>query len=109
MSDSPTLEFDDGKYDERQHALVVDIVLAIESVLSKTKLSSDEVRGLTGDIAFSICNVLDASHEMVVATEDDEELPLIPSVAFFLDESRTQLLVSQDGSFMHEYVFQEID
>jgi len=103
---------DSAECDARHNGIVVDIVQAIEKVLTKAGLPEKQVEELTADIGFDVCSVLDNSYDMIFAYEDDDderELPLIPSLGFFADEQRTKLIVSKERSCMHEYVHGHID
>lgn len=112
--DSDKLEFiiDSDECDARHNGIVVDLVLAIQSSLSRAGLSEEQVAKLTEEIGFDICSILDGSREMIFAYEDlddERELPLIPQLCFFADEKRTKLIVSRERSCMHEYVHGHLD
>ena len=92
------------EFDKRQIKLIREIIVAVKNTLAESSVSLDEQADLTGDIAFSIASIIDGSRVMQA-----DGRPLVPVLAFAENAQRTKLLVTEGGSFMHEYVFSTVD
>jgi hypothetical protein len=101
---------DDAGFDERQASYSYEMIAAIHGILAAVKdLTLDQVRQLTGDIAFALAAQLDG----VTRMEYDgivirPILTFAPEASSGLEEEPT-LLYSSAGSALHEYVYGNLD
>lgn len=96
---------DNGKYDELQVKLLEEVIVRIRDTLIDKGVNDEMIYDITGDIAFSVCAVLDASAIMHL---DGEEV--LPFLAFSRSrDEKDTLLVNNVGSYLHEMVFGVLD
>jgi hypothetical protein len=74
------------------------IVHDIHGALAPLELPEDRLRSTIEDLAFGISTIIDGSRVMELDGE-----PVLPRLGFARAEDNAELLVTQGGSFMHEY------
>lgn len=90
---------EDGKeFDGLQRTLIGSLVESVKGEIDSENLNPDVARSLLEKISFSIAVILDGSRDAVFKGE--EAFPLL----VFQNED-DDLISSQGGSWMHEYVF----
>jgi hypothetical protein len=101
---------DDAGFDERQASYSYEMIAAIHSILAAVKdLSLEQVRQLTGDIAFALAAQLDGVTRM-----EYDGIVIRPVVTFAPDgaaeaDEEPTLIYSSAGSALHEYVYGNLD
>ena len=100
---------DDAGFDERQASYSYEMIAAIHGILAAVKdLSLEQVRQLSGDIAFALAAQLDGVTRM-----EYDGIVIRPIVTFASDSSAEDeeptLLYSSTGSALHEYVYGNLD
>jgi hypothetical protein len=101
---------DDAGFDERQASYSYEMIAAIYDILAAAKdLTLEQVRQLTGDIAFALAAQLDGVTRM-----EYDGILIRPVLTFAPDSSadpdeEPTLLYSSAGSALHEYVYGNLD
>ncbi len=89
------VQFDRDEFDERQTALVGEIVRAIHDVLTEQGTPAVNVNELTASLAFSVCSILDGTRKGTLG----------PVLGFPLDAGRRKVvMLDAEQSWLHEYV-----
>lgn len=91
-------------FDEMQMSMLQNIIKEIKATLEEGKIPEEQVEDLTGNIAFAVTCIIDSSTIM-----EHDGKPLRPSLGFSMDDDGKEVLISENGSWMHEYVFGVID
>ena len=95
---------DERSYDTFQIHMLKEIVKDIKEELESAGVASDSVEGHTGNIAFRVAAIIDASRIM-----ESDGKPVLPFLCFARDDSLKEIVSSGGGSWMHEYVFGVVD
>lgn len=85
------------KFEQLQEILVREIIEQIRFKLAQGGISGDQLRELTGEIAFSVTSTIDGQ-----ANIEDDGVTVRPYVAFIGDEE--EIIHCGENSFGHEYV-----
>lgn len=96
------LELNEDTFDEHQAILIGEIIEKIKSNLEEAGLEGENLKKITGNIAFSIATTLDNS-----STTEFEGTIVKPYVTFLSSENN--IMHCGDFSYMHEYVFGILD
>lgn len=94
------IEKDDDKYDKFQEHILENIVREIKDTLEEKGVDEDLIYDITGDLAFSICAIVDSSRVMEVEGE-----PVLPFLTFAKSDKKEELIAMDGGSYMHEMAF----
>ena len=89
-------------FDEHQSILIGEIIERIKSSLEKAGVTGENLKSLTGDIAFKIATTLDNSSKT-----EFEGVVVNPYLTFQTNEN--ELIHCGGNSYMHEYVFGVLD
>ena len=103
VDESVRLVKNSKKFDQYQHRLAELIVKEIYN-LTGVYVKGEEQVQLTDNIAFSICSLLDGTIVSKVGMKD-----FTPNITFSLDSEGKKILISERGSWMHEYAIGLID
>ena len=101
---------DDAGFDERQASYSYEMIAAIHGILAAVKdLTLEQVRQLTGDIAFALAAQLDGVTRM-----EYDGILIRPVLTFGPDpvserDEEPTLVYSSTGSALHEYVYGNLD
>ena len=101
---------DDPGFDERQASYSYEMIAAIYGILAGVKdLTLEQVRQLTGDIAFALAAQLDGVTRM-----EYDGIVIRPVLTFAPDsppdpDEEPTLHYSSTGSALHEYVYGNLD
>jgi hypothetical protein len=98
---------DEATYDQLHERLLRDMLLAIKDELDEAELDHDEVHDLTANIALAISAVLDGTSPLSLNGQK-----MMPFLAFTSEAQRDNLIVNEQGSYLHEIVdtlFEEMD
>jgi len=101
---SMKIVIDENRFDEMQMSMLQNMIKGIKETLEEGKLPEEQIEDLTGNVAFAVSCIIDSSTIM-----EHEGKPLRPSLGFSLDDDGKEILVSENGSWMHEYVFGAVD
>jgi len=89
---------DEAKFDDLQPWFTGEIIEIIKSRLEEEKVEGEKLRKICGDIAFSICTLIDGSS--IFEVEGKEYDPVLS----FSEEEHT-MFFNGGSSYLHEYVF----
>jgi hypothetical protein len=85
------------KFEQLQEILVREIIEQIRFKLAQGGISGDQLRELTGEIAFSVTSTIDGQ-----ANIEEDGVAVRPYMAFIGDEE--EIIHCGENSFGHEYV-----
>ena len=91
------LRADVDTFEKYQQAMVREIIEQIRFKLAAAGYRGDELRDITGEIAFSVASTLDDN-----AGIDVDGMPVKPYITFKEDD--IHLVHCGENSYMHEYV-----
>ena len=92
-------------FDEKQEVLLAYLASRVKELLEEKDVPEELIYDITGDLVFTIGAVFDSS--AVMGTEED---PVLPYVAFSKsEEERENLIVSPEGSSLHEMAYGFVD
>ena len=96
------LILDDDKFDEQQPIFIGDIIEKIKFSLKEAGLSGEELKKVTGNIAFGIACSIDNSSSI-----EFEGMEVVPYLTFQSGEN--EIIHCGETSYTHEYVFGGLD
>jgi hypothetical protein len=96
----PKLRIDEAEFDRKQTEFLKLLIETVKSSLSQHAVEGELYEELLETLTFNIASAIDGSLEM-----EDEAEPVIPVLAFALDDEGKEILLSDRGSWLHEYVF----
>lgn len=91
------LEIDADKFDQQQQILVREIIEQIRLKLTEAGITGEQLKDLTGNIAFSVASTIDDT-----AMIEFEGVEVHPYLTFISDED--VLIHGGENSYTHEYV-----
>jgi cation diffusion facilitator CzcD-associated flavoprotein CzcO len=98
-----TLDFD--RFDKLQMRVLEEVITSIRDGLREAGMTDDQIlREATGNIAFSVAAIFDGSRVMGL---DGEQV--FPILTFAKERNSPDLIGTEAGSWMHEYVFGIVD
>ena len=99
------LNIDYGQFDQMQLRVVEELIISIRNGLKEAGIEDDDViREATGNIAFSVAEIIDGSRVMELKGQS-----VVPFLTFVNERNGDELLIVEGGSWMHEYVFGTVD
>lgn len=98
------IAMDDNYYAKLQDRVMDEIINTIIAELQSAEIPEEKMCELTADLAFSIGAIIDASRVM----ELEDGRPVLPFLSFALDEDRKEILVDEDGSYMHDDAYGKV-
>lgn len=97
------IAMDDNQYEKLQSRVMDEIINTIIAELQSAEIPEEKICELTADLAFSIGAIIDASRVMEL-----DGRPVLPFLSFALDEDRKEILVNEDGSYMHDDAYGKV-
>lgn len=91
------LQLNLAKFEERQAILATELTKTIQVKLAEAGLESDQVKELTGALAFSITCMIDG-----ISGIESDGIEVQPYLTFQIDD---ELVHSGENSFMHELIY----
>lgn len=91
------LEIDVNKFDEHQIIFIREIIEQIRFKLAAAGYSGNELKELTGEIAFSVASTIDDTAKI-----EHEGTEVRPYLTFIAEDD--QLIHCGENSYTHEYV-----
>jgi hypothetical protein len=99
------IELNPDRFDELQIYVLEQIVTSIRDGLREAGVTDDQVLyESTGKIAFSVAAIMDGSRVMTLDGQ-----PVIPFLTFAKERNGADLVATEGGSSLHEYVFATVD
>ena len=98
------IDRDDDKYDYNQEVMLENIVTSCKRILEENGVDSEMIYSIAGDLAFDVCAIIDGS-----AVMGSEESPVIPFLAFSKNEEKSNLIINDSGSCLHEMTYGIVD
>ncbi|HNR99956.1 MAG TPA: hypothetical protein PKX48_13315 [Planctomycetota bacterium] len=93
------------RFDALQLRLLEELINSIRTGLKKAGITDVQtLREATGNIAFSVAEIIDGSCVMELDGE-----PVVPVLTFAKEVNGTDLVAAKGGSWMHEAVFGTVD
>src|SRR6266496_5068137 len=101
------IKTDDEEYDHRQRTLTYAILRFTKDHLEAAKLSKEQVKSLTTQIAFTVASIVDGSQLLYQRSSGKRLQPVL----MFADDADCQQLVAGSGgsSSMHEHAHAIVD
>ncbi len=95
----------DDRFDELQLYLIKVMVQTIRDELRSAGIADENKLHLaTGNLAFALACIIDGSREMEL-----NGTPVIPCLGFATDREYSDMVVTEAGSWMHEYALSMVD
>ncbi len=91
------LKIDAEKFDEHQQIFIREIIEQVRFKLAAAGVSGDQLKEITGEIAFSIASTIDDTAKI-----EFEDVEVRPYLTFLTDDD--QLIHGGENSYTHEYV-----
>lgn len=99
------VNIDSDKFDEKQEELLAYLARRVKGLLEEKEVPEELIYDITGDMVFEIGAIFDSS-----AVMGTEENPVMPYIAFSKsEEERGSLIVSPEGSSLHEMAYGFVD
>ena len=93
---------DNGEYDGIQAYFCFELCKAIRADLEEGGVEGEKLKELVGKIGFSIASILDGARAI-------DEKAGSPIILYKARKDSEKVLTHESGSFLHEYVFGNID
>jgi hypothetical protein len=96
---------DSDKFEEKQVELLTYLASRVKKLLEEKEVPEELIYDITGDLVFEVGAILDSSS--VIGTKED---PVLPFITFSKsEEERENLIVSPEGSSLHEMAYGLVD
>jgi hypothetical protein len=99
------VELNPDRFDELHLCVLEELIGAIRTGLAEAGTTDDQaLYEATGSIGFAVAAIVDGSRLMQLDGQS-----VVPFLTFAKERNGAELVATEGGSFLHEYVFSKVD